>query len=202
MIPNIVPIETYSVDETGYWKRLPLVSGIMMMVIGTAIVWTTIGDSLRPVEILERGIGGGAGFGILLPFALRRRAKRSIESVLTQPGSVVSGAVCRLVCSRIITQSHVVPGALFFEPSQITFLPRLAHQSHLSIEIPSATVAVSMERRPRNFMQRALCSSDPVLMRLDSPPASALFNVPAPSQTIPRVRTVVEDLRQSGRATV
>src|SRR5215467_6581013 len=130
MIPNLVPIETYSVDETGYWKRLPLVVGVMMMVMGTPIIWSTIGDSLQPIEVLERGIAGGAGGGILFTFLLRRWAKRSIENA--------------------IAQSRVAPGTLFFKTGTITFLPQLAQQSHLSVEIPSATVAVSMERRPRN----------------------------------------------------
>ena len=197
MIPNLVPIETYSVDETGYWKRLPLVSGVMMMVMGTAIIWSTIGDSLQPVEVLERGIAGGAGCGILFTFLLRRWAKRSIENAIAQSTPAVNGAVCRLVCSRVIAQYRVAPGTLFFEPDTITFLPQLAQQSHLSVEIPSATVAVSMEQRPRNVMQRAVFSSDPLLMRLDSPSASALFNVPAPSQTIPRVRAVIDNLRHS-----
>jgi len=104
MIPNLVPIETYSVDETGYWKRLPLVYGVMMMVMGTAITWFTIGDSLQPVEVLERGIAGGAGCGILFTFLLRRWEALHRE----RHRSVDTGRKRRGMSSRVFASNRTV----------------------------------------------------------------------------------------------
>jgi hypothetical protein len=111
---DLAPLAAYFVDDTGYWRRMPVAIGVFMCVGGMLVIWSTIGRDLEAWEIVARGLGGGVTFAVLFTTLFRLSLKRSLTRTLATPGPADGSARYRLVCSLRKSPLAAVPGALYF----------------------------------------------------------------------------------------
>src|SRR5262245_41833780 len=130
---NLLPLEAYRIDETGYWSRLPFVTTLGFGVpMGLAILLTTseLDWIARVLVAVVGGSIGGALFGILFPIVFRRQMFSYVDAVYQgRPGWAATDPPqgkevhSRLPCGWSKNARMNVGGVLYVGKAGFVFVP-------------------------------------------------------------------------------
>lgn len=206
---NIVAREAYDIDETGYWRRVGVVSGSFF---GTCVTLMMLPVLYRtPNLMLPPLIGsplggfiGGLLFGILFSMFSRQRTKtyvnalyNSEEWIANLPAADLS-IYYQLPCTWNNGQVGV-GGILYLGREGLIYLPhkRNVHWHPPFTMSPIETVNTSLIQPPiRNVIQKLLIPKSQPQLEITSQKGRMRFTVPQPSKTIKKLDSLLERLRQ------
>jgi hypothetical protein len=202
---NLVALEAYDVDETGYWRRLPWVTGLFF---GVAMAFMTPlipSTSYSPAmtAVLSFAIGGPI-FGLFFPMGLRRQIRgiwaglyaggpRSINPP-TANGLYYYQIPCTSVRGKtgIIGVLYVGRGGLLFAPRKRSWKPGPT----LEISPLDAVSIALVPPLPQNVIQRLLIPRPLEQIEIRWNGASARFLMPRPADTCSKIVRSLETLRR------
>ena len=194
---DLVPRSAYDVDETGYWERMPVVTGTFMAACGTLIVWATVLRECPFLESVMRGMAGGFMFAVLFPALFRWMIGRHTSSAYAGKGRFAASppagfqAEYRLPCSLIRGASPAVGGVLYLGRGGLAFVPFAG----TPLLIPIREMQISSVVAPTSWFVRVLVPRPAHLLEVTAGDEHARFVVPTPTATIPRVREVTKAWR-------
>ena len=187
---DLVPRTAYDVDETGYWERMPVVTGLIMAVCCTAITYATIGRDWPFRESAIRGMAGGFMFAVLFPSLLRWFVRGYTSRAYAGKGRFALAAPAgfdvayRLLCSAIIGDSRAaVGGNLFIGRSGLSFVPF----SGSPLTFPMPELKVAAVPAPTNALLRVVIPRPASLLEATGRDVRARFVLPTPSATITKI---------------
>lgn len=207
---NLLSREEYDKDETGYWKRIPIVAGtafgISMAIAGYFILERTPNLLHPPTlrEILLIGILSGIFFGALFPWTFRRKSRQMIdrlyagdERLITTP-SAEDSFDYRFPCTWV-KSSLGVGGVLYVGSSGLLFVPHRFNSPSVSAfrMTPLEDLHVGLSETPRSLspLQRMLVPHPQPLMEIQWTSGSACFLVPSAAMTVDRLAQVLRNLK-------
>jgi hypothetical protein len=219
---NLLPRTAYDADETGMWKRMPLVGGILAFLfggIGFGIIfpigfkWLFSLIMQEPVSLplLRIGLASGISFGILfgLVFALRfpARARKQLSTAtdaiyFDDPKFIVLppphlGLTHRLPCSWMRRDNLAVGGVLYLGPSGFLFMPHTknlpTHREPFEIQ-PIEDIRFSLVKPRLNILTRLLVERIPLHLEIESRDRSARFMVPEAESTLNKITRAIRPL--------
>jgi hypothetical protein len=189
---ELARLPAYLADDTGYWRRMPLVAGAFMCIFGTLNIWLTIGSVLEPREIIGRGLAGGVLFALIFTVLFRFLLKWSLRRSFRR--AAPDGTLCRLICSMRKSPRMTIPGALHFSDKAASFDAHSPKAIGREVQFPLAELNVVAEPIARGWLMRLLTARDPVAMRLATASQSEVFIVPTPHATIAEVSSMVKEI--------
>jgi hypothetical protein len=132
---NLIPLVAYAVDETGYWARLPFLSGLLYGLLTVIIdaVYTR-GDAVPPFSgvpgALFTFVASATFFGLLFPCVMRSQTRATRRGLFAGNSWIVAQPpenrhvdyrfLCYLVTGGI---SSAVGGAIYVGPEGMVFVP-------------------------------------------------------------------------------
>jgi hypothetical protein len=205
-LENLVPRAAYDVDETGYWRRMPIILGVAMSAVGILILWATIGPHLQPRDLLIRALAGGGMFALLFSGLMQWLTGQAVSRAYAGVGQFAATPppaqefAYRLPCSLVKARSLVIGGTLYLGGTGLLFVPheryREPHREQLAFSLDR--LAISAVPAEVAVLLRPMIARAATLLELQSGALAARFVVPAPMATIPRVKQAVEELRHAG----
>jgi len=204
---NLVELAAYDVDETGYWRRLPWLSGMLFGLAFASIELLSPIPNTRyspPITAVWSLAIGGPIFGLLFPLAARRQIRviwaglyaGEQRSITPPPGNgfFYYQIPCTLVSGRV-----GVIGVLYLGRGGLLFTPRKrSWKSGAPIEMaPLELVRIALvPPLPRNAIQRLLIPRQQEQLEISWNGASARFIVPSPADTCLKIGRSLEALRR------
>ena len=212
---NLIPLESYLRDETGYWTRLPFVSGTFFGVTFSTFFYFAergSGTLLHPptfVHSLVTAVLSGVFFGALFTFFLRRKVKRLWKLLYLGNAAVESrfskqtGCTHKLVCT-LVQEDTGIGGTLYLGSDNWQFLPHQEYgqkerSSDKKLFQPATSIHLALIRSPeskgliRRWLQKFLVPKRPMLLDITSSGAHASFLVPTPEVTLSALHDVIVD---------
>jgi hypothetical protein len=137
---DLVPSGAYDLDETGYWKRMPLVVGMLSGILLGACISLPflLGQSPSYVVFLFSFLTMSAAGSFALRkmlMALRRRVSPSVEAIYGDYSAVAGAADSnekvryRLACVWMKPDGTEVPGVLYLGEEGLLFVPHRQGQT-------------------------------------------------------------------------
>jgi len=190
---NFLPRDVYDVDETGYWARTRIVTGVFFGVCMSVAMYFILSNTPNllhpptPGRLLLMGILSGLFFGVALTEFLRLRARQLVDRLyaadlrLVVPPPAEDIFSYQLPCTRIA--GHVgVGGILYLGNLEFMFSPhKLNPPSATALRIgPVDAIEVRLaEALPqRNWLQRILVPRPQPYLEIEWGAARACFLVP------------------------
>ena len=205
-VDNLVARAAYDVDETGYWRRMPIVLGVVMSAAGCLILWATVGSQLQPREIVIRALAGGGLFSILFSSFSQWSANLAVSRAYAGSGKFAAipppnqEFAYRLPCSRAKTPLLGIGGTLYLGRSGLLFVAHErnpeVHREQIAFPLSGLTTAGVVSDVP--WFLRLMVPRPPTLLECQSGSTRARFIVPAPMATIPKLEHALEELRRAG----
>jgi hypothetical protein len=205
-VQNLLPREAYNGDETGTWKRLPIVTGVFFGAFMAPGIYFWFGDipniSHRPTlaQSLFFGLLAGLFFGWLFPSKLRRRADKLIDQLfeddeaLREIESANDSFTYRLPCTWM-KGALGIGGVLYIGRSSLLFLPHKMNRLKLAplrfVPVTDLQVKVTDPPKPRNPLLRILIPHPQPRVEIHSASEVASFVVPSPVATAERLRQLL-----------
>jgi flagellar biosynthesis protein FliQ len=208
---NLIPLAAYHADETGYWKRLSLFSGLVFGV-GMAIFSAVypIDDSTLLYSRISRALIGfffcGIFFGLLFPWLVRRRF-RSIQdglfagkSWIDEPPPTNRRLDYRFPCSLITGGgASAVGGVMYLGLDGMIFVPHkrnLRDNKRVLEMVPLSGVIIGTAEPPvRSLLQRILIPRPQPTLEVQWPEGRANFLVPSVESFLPKLSQLTAKLR-------
>jgi hypothetical protein len=205
---NVIALESYLADETGYWGRLGVVSGIFfgvtMTAAGLIILSHTPNLLLSPlVGSIVGGLVGGFFFGIFFPITLRRKVNsyttglyRGEDWIATIPPLGMKPDY-QLPCTRIDGRLGI-GGTLCAGREALVFVPHKLNRRKVQpvTMSPIATLRTELApSAPRNFLQKLLVPKPQPQLTITSQSDTVYLAVPQPAATIAKLDHVLGGLR-------
>jgi hypothetical protein len=204
---NLLPRESYHVDETGYWSRLPLVTGAFwgsaMTVAGYFILKNTPNLLYPPTwwRMLLLGLLGGFLFGTSFTALMRFRMRRLIDRLYSGDVNLIGYSPSddsfsyRLPCTWI-NGNIGVGGILYIGNAELLFSPHKVNAksaSKLHIH-PIADVHINVAQLfpKRNLLQRLLVPRPQPYMEITWGTEYANFLVPTPLTAVSKLSQVLD----------
>lgn len=203
---NLLPREAYNEDETGAWKRLPIVTGVFFATFMALAIYFWFGDiphmSHRPtlVQSLVFGLLAGLYVGWRFPPNLRRRADKMIDQLfegdeaLREIESANDSFTYRLPCTWM-KGALGVGGVLYIGRSGLLFLPnKINHRKEAPFRLTPLTdlqVKVTAPSKSQNPLLRILIPHPQPRIEIHSASDVASFVVPSPVATAERLRQLI-----------
>jgi hypothetical protein len=208
-IENLLPCDAYHSDETGYWKRMPLVAGLFFGVataISSAIFPLDDSNLLysRTTRVLISLIGGGILFGLLFPFLLRSWTFFTSDALYAGKRWIDASPPAnrqldyRFPCTLMTGWRSVVGGVMYLGPDGLIFVPhkRNRRKAQLLEMGPLNGVTIGTADPPaRNRLQRILIPHPQQVLEVQWPGGTAKFLVPSVMSTTTRLSNLTEMLR-------
>jgi len=206
---DVLPLADYHVDETGYWKRIPLVSGSFFGVwMGAYAAIFPLDDSnllySRLTRVLIALIGGGLFFGLLFSFLVRGWTLFTLDSLYARkrwidvPPPAKRRLDFRLLCVLMTGWRSEVGGVMYLGPDGLIFLPhkRNRRKAEMLEMGPLSGVKISTTDAPtRNALQRILIVHPQPMLEVQWPKGKAKFLVPSVTSTTARLSSLAAILR-------
>lgn len=206
-VQNLVSRQDLDVDETGFWARLPWVSGgFFGLGMGTFAFVDAAEDPAR-ATIMAVGVAVVAGlpFGWLLP-RLLRRSLRSINdklyyadaTLVTEPAS--EGWLYRVPSSLLKSPRFAVGGVLYLGPSGMLFVPHHRNRKQnqeATLFAPLGEIGLSLVPVPQNALARLLSQRPPMSVRVSWPGGAVNLMLPAPERTMHLLLARISELKAS-----
>jgi hypothetical protein len=204
---NLVTLAAYDVDETGYWRRLPWVSGLFFGAGFASMDLLSLIPNTRyspaTTAALSLAIGGPI-FG-LLSSLIARQQMRGVWAALYsgEPGTVRPPTAnrffyyqipCTLLKGRvgIIGVLYLGRGGLVFVPRKRTWKPG---QPLEMAPLDAVSIAL-VPPPPQNVIQRLLVPRPQEQIEIRWTGASARFMMPRPADTSVQIGRSLETLRR------
>jgi hypothetical protein len=208
---NVITLDSYLTDETGYWGRLGLVSGVLfglMMAAGGLLILSHTPNLVLPPLIGSTisGLFGGLLFGIFFPLAFRRTTNIYAKSLYKGEDWIANDPPpgidpdYQLLCTRIVG-SMGVGGILYAERRALVFVPhKLNRRRHQPVTLsPVTNLRTELSPPPaRNFLQKLLVPKPQPQLIITSPTEQMYLTVPQPVVTISMLDHVLERLKRNG----
>jgi hypothetical protein len=203
---SLAPRSAYDEDELGITRRMPLYAGTFYgvgMALAGLISGMFEGDSLATslIKAVFAGVVGGAAFGFLLPWMLRRLGKRVNDRIYAgDPGLVPvpePGYAYRLPCGWMRTPKLAVGGVLYLGRRGLRFDPHLRNRNrqHVVMEpLEQLELAMVQVPLPAFFRLWGVRTAPRVEVRCGAQVQQ--FTVPTTSATFARLRESVDLLRR------
>jgi hypothetical protein len=209
---TIVPLSSYRLDETGYWKRLPLVSGLLFgLAMGTFVaIFPSDASALfysRMVRILISLIGGGALFGFLFPFFFRRKVNRIIDALhagkswIDAPPPANRNLAYRFPCTLLVS-GRGIGGVMYLGQRELIFVSHKLngrHKQQLEWEPLSGLRIAAIDSPSLRGLRRILVPHPQPLMEVRWSGGTATFVVPTAKTTAARLSGLIEKMRSEER---
>jgi hypothetical protein len=218
---NLVPSDAYDVDETGYRRRMPLISGIalgcfVLLLFLLPFLFSPVSLHLRIIFVSMLAFVGGFMTGILGAFGYlssRPKVAPSIEAIYTNasglavlppPGKEFS---YRVPCLWLKFPNFKVSGVLYIGKEGLMFMPH-SHQHKYrglfefdqpqlqkSLEIaPLERVSINVVEAQLGILHRILHQRMPRFVEMVWPGGKALFAVPQAEQTKEKIERAISSM--------
>jgi len=213
---NLLPLDAYHRDESGYWRRMPIVAGTffgLAMAVGSYFILGNTPNLLHPRspgEILLIGILSGLFFGALFPLSLRHKLRRFTNRLYSGDEGLIRIPTTegpfdyKLPCNWL-QESVGVGGVLCVGRSGLLFVPHALNRRSATFfrmaPLEQLQVGVSKAPRSLSLLQRMLVPHPPSLLEIRWPSEVACFVVPQATTTADLLIRVLHDLKgRSGQA--
>lgn len=206
-VQNLVSRQDLDIDETGFWTRLPWVSGGFFGLGIGAFEFVEAAEDPAHATIMALVVGGVAGlsFGWLFT-RLLRRSFRSIKDELyyadarlvTEPAS--DGWLYRVPSTLLKSPRFAVGGVLYLGPSGMLFVPHRRNRpqdQEATLFAPLRDIGLSLVPVPQNALARLLSQRSPMSVRVSWPGGAANLMLPAPERTMHLLLARISDLKAS-----
>ena len=204
---NLIPLDLYDLDETGYWRRLPWIVSLLFGVsLGALELLLPIpGTRYSPPVCAAIALAiGGPFFGLLFPACIRARA-RSITAALytgdrrfVDPPPADLFVLKQIVCS-IITGPVAVGGTLYLGPGELLFVPHKRNQRPsppLKVSPLQSVKIATVPPPPANAIQRLVAPRPRDLIELNWNGGNARFLMPTPADALVRLGRCLDALQR------
>jgi hypothetical protein len=205
-VENLVPLDAYDVDDTGYWRRLPWVSGLFG---GLCSVSAALFSPEQTIYY-SLGVRAATGFIIgasvftLMAVVLARPMYRKIvaglyrgERWIVDPPSAGRLFYYQIPCSWVRGGVHV-GGVLYLGSAGLLFVPHKKNWRPgppFSMTPIEAVKAALVGPIPLNPIQRLLVAHPRKLVEITCNGTHARFAVPNPADTIVKIVSRLDGLR-------
>lgn len=217
---NLVAREAYDVDETGYWKRLPVLGGLFAFLFGGfgfglifPLLFDWVGTLVFPqrpalfnaatiiIIGLSFGIIFGLAFGWVFPTIFRRKMASAMSAIYDGDPKIVPAPPSekefsyRLPCSWMKSDNFAVGGLLYLGKQSLMFVP---HQENLAqhrngFEIaPLNNVTLSLVQPRLNLLARLLTERPPSHIEIRWEHGQPRFLVPEAEITLTKIKRIIE----------
>ena len=203
---NLVALAAYDVDETGYWRRLPWVSGLLFGGVFAFLVFSLVPNTRYSPAItaaLSLAIGGPL-FGLFFPLALRRQVRGiwaelyAGEQRSISPPPASGPFYYQVPCTSVRGRMGVI-GVLYLGRGGLLFTPRKrSWKPGPPLEMaPLDAVSVALvPPLPQNVIQRLNIPRPQEQIEIRWNGGSARFIVPRPADTCLQIGRSLETLRR------
>jgi hypothetical protein len=196
-LQNLLPLDAYRRDESGYWTRLSIIAGVFFGLPMAASSYFILGSTPNllhprsPGEIVLIGVLSGLFFGALFPRYLRRKVLRFTDRLYSGDETLISIPPTegpfdyKLPCTWV-RESIGVGGVLYVGRSGLLFVPHRLNQRSAQFfrMAPLETLSASaVESQHGNVLQRILVPHPQPLLQIDWLSKSARFRVPSAATT-------------------
>lgn len=208
---NLLPLDAYRRDESGYWKRLSIVAGFsfgLFMAVASYFILGNTPNLLHPRspgEILLIGVFCAVFFGTLFPRNLRRKMQRFTDRLYSGDETLISIPPTegpfdyKLPCTWL-RESIGVGGVLYVGSSGMLFVPHRLNQrvAQFFRMAPLETLSVTVVESHRgNVLQRILVPHPPAVLEIGWRSESARFRVPSAATTADLLTQAMQSLRSA-----
>lgn len=204
MSENLFPREIYDLDESGYWKRAQILSGLLfgtgMWVAGAGIL-LFIFKGFKNIPNSETvlfvgtllGVLAGIFFGLIWGRGMRRKMKKFIDQLYSRDPAFVDLPEqdeqfrYRVLGSYMPRPYFAVGGIFYFGDSGLLFIPHKGNLprdmnriswSHTSIH------QIQLVEQDYTLLKRLLMNKLPSLIEVTTEAGTARFFLPCPETTI------------------
>ena len=216
---NLASREAYDLDETGYWKRMPWIMGLMAglfggVVFGLFFPWAFVAlmsllvskalPGFTATQYMSTGAAFGIFFGLIMGWLFPRKAREGMRSfndslyagdpqLIPHPPQSQNEFSARLPCSWMKTANLAVGGVLYLGQGCLTFVPHTknAAADREPFEIPELdTASISLVEPSLNLFARLLVPRPARRLEIKWASGSARFMVPEAKETLTKVKRV------------
>jgi hypothetical protein len=208
---NLLPLAAYDVEETGYWARLPFLSGLLYGLLTVIIdVVYARADAVPPFSgvpgALFTLVTSATFLGLLFPWVMRAQIKATRRGLFARNSWIVAHppenrhvdyrVLCSLVAGGI---SSAVSGVIYVGRGDMVFVPHKRNRRgnrHVLNMAPLSALGISMGEQPgRNLLQRILIPRPQPTLQLQWPGGCAKFLVPSAESFLAKLSELTAKLR-------
>jgi hypothetical protein len=205
-VENLVPLVAYDVDETGYWRRLPWVTGLLFGVGFAALELLLPIPNQRYTRLITAAMSfalGGPLFGLFFPVLLRRRVRQITaglyagESWIIDPPPANRLFYYQIPCTWI-QENRGIGGVLYLGRQGFLFLP---HKQNRRPGPPLEMTPIEAMRIARgvpftgNAIQRLFIARPQEQVEITWNGASARFLMPNSTDTMLKMGRCLDALQ-------
>jgi hypothetical protein len=202
---DLLPREVYDVDDTGYWKRMPVAMGLCFGVSMSLVFIALVPRGNAALRVLV-GLAGGAIAGVLLSVAFPRLFRRKMRAFtdrlfagdpeLVPVPPAAKGLSHRLICDWMLPSGFAVGGVLYLGRDGLLFVPHLKNlkrdQAILNMG-SSDQIQLTLVQPNINVVQRMLIPNPPRYLEVTGNGRRECFLVPQPERVIELVRRCLQE---------
>jgi hypothetical protein len=215
-LQNLLPLDSYRRDESGYWTRMSIIAGVLFALPMAVSFYSILGRTPNllhprsPGEIVLIGVLSGLFFGALFPRYLRRKVQRFTDRLYSGDETLISIPSTegpfdyKLPCTWL-QESIGVGGVLYVGRSGLLFVPHKLNQRSAQFlrMAPLEALSVTVVESPRgNVLQRILVPHPQPLLQIEWLSESARFRVPSAATTTELLVQAMRSLRSASGSDV
>jgi hypothetical protein len=203
-LENLVALAAYDVDETGYWRRLPWVSGLFFGAALASVSPLIPNTRYSPAITAALSLAiCGPMFGLFFPLVARRQVRGMWAGLYVGERRSISPPPAnrffyyQIPCTSVRGRTGIA-GVLYLGRGGPLFTPRRrSWKPALSIEMkPLDVVRVALvPPPPQNVIQRLFVPRPPEQIEISWNGASARFMVPSAADTYLKLGRSLQALR-------
>ncbi len=213
---TIVPRARYDLAETGYWKRVPWLTGISFGVLNGLIVFALTllvdRDNLHFALVMAAGTSlfGGCSFALLFPKILRHHVASVVSSAYAGDPHVIGTPPTpthypyRLPANWMKTDHRAISGILYIGRPGLRFVPHRQnlrrHQQPFEL-MPLEHLSLSLVQPKFNWLFRLYHTTTPRYIEIQSLSGCARFAVPTAEETMQDIQQRVRNLERMASQT-
>ncbi len=205
---NLLPREAYDRDETGYWKRLPILLGTAFGFIFAVLMYfgeRTVPNLQRVPTLSEMvliAVIAGLLFGTIFPRRFRRRVRDRTDRLfaadesLIGPPPTADAIVATLLCTWI-KGARGVGGVMYIGAAGLEFVPNRDEFKSIGFRMTRLTdlhIGLAEATESKNLLFRILIPEPKPRMQIRWQSGTALFLVPSVEATVEHLTQVIRGL--------
>ncbi len=205
-VENLVDLAAYDVDETGYWARLPWLSGLVFGVFAAIVELVLPIPHTRYSPLISAVMSiaiGGPLFGLLFPALMRRRVRMITARLYAGERRIIDPPPANFLVRYQIPCAWIngresVGGVLYLGCGGLLFVPhKLNRRPRPPVEMTPIHVLKIMRVAPvtGNVIQRLLMPHPQEQIKVTWNCSSACFLMPNPVDTFVKLGRCLEALQ-------
>jgi hypothetical protein len=200
---NLVPSDAYDVDETGYWKRMPLLVGL-----ASGLLFGLWISSSFILSLFTFSIFFVLTFlmGRTVALMSRRKVSPSIEAIYAGYSGVAvlppsdKEFSYRVPCIWMKFGNFAVPGVLYIGREGLMFMPHSHKQNRPQIQKPFEmthldNIKLRLVEPQFDFFHRLLHERIPSYLEIEWKNGKTQFAVPEVEQTMEKIESAIKSLK-------